>query len=289
MTKVEKAAKHDKFNATLLETKIGYRIADVPEYFDYHQLRNAAEKGVYYTVSRNKPPQKVAIQDILSQKDGTVLERIKELLKLTSEGCQELQGRHTFWFLAKEAKDDRTAPKMDEDSRTAELRSVLRSKFTVKDQARWGDSSGGVKQGELDLWIGLDEHTPLAILEALNISTSQKAKSVDSWTEHLTRMMCDYNKNGINNLLLVSYLDCPLENLVNTRKDFFELLRDYDVPRYGTPKYCEPIVVDEFSDGIQVVRADYSSGAGDVTVYHFLVRIEQYGRKALEKAQAAQS
>ena len=285
MTKTEEAAKHDKFNASLLETRIGYRIADVPEYFDYQQLKNAEEKGVYYTVSRSKPAQKVAIQDILSQKDGTVLERIKELLKLTSEGCQELQGRQTFWFLTKEAKDDRMAPKMDEDSRTAELRSVLRSKFTVKDQHRWGDSSGGVKQGELDLWIGIDEHTPLAILEALNISTSENAKSVASWKEHLTRMMCDYNKNGINNLLLVSYLDCPLEKLVQTRKDYFDMLHEYDVPRYGAPKYCEPIVVDEFSDGIQVVRADYSSGAGDVTVYHFLVRIEQYGRKSLEKAE----
>ena len=285
MSKTEDAAKHDKFNALLLETRIGYRIADVPEYFDYQQLKNAEEKGVYYTVSRSKPAQKVAIQDILSQKDGTVLDRIKELLKLTSEGCQELQGRQTFWFLTKEAKDDRIAPKMDEDSRTAEIRSVLRSKFTVKDQPRWGDSGGGVKQGELDLWIGLDEHTPLAILEALNISTEENAKSVASWKEHLTRMMCDYNKNGFNNLLLVSYLDCPLEKLVQTRKDYFDILRDYDVSRYGAPKYCEPIVVDEFSDGIQVVRADYSSGAGDVTVYHFLVRIEQYGRKALEKAE----
>lgn len=285
MIKTEDAAKHNIFNASLLEIRICYRIADVPEYFDYQQLKNAEEKGVYYTVSRSKPAQKVAIQDILSQKDGTVLERIKELLKLTSEGCQELQGRHTFWFLTKEAKDDRIAPKMDEDSRTAELRSVLRSKFTVKDQPRWGDSSGGIKQGELDLWIGLDEHTPLAILEALNISTEENAKSVASWKEHLTRMMCDYNKNGFNNLLLVSYLDCPLENLVKTRKEYFERMRDYDVPRYGAPKYCEPIVVDEFSDGIQVVRADYSSGAGDVTVYHFLVRIEQYGRKALEKAE----
>lgn len=285
MEKTEDAARHDKFNATLLETKIGYRIADVLEYFDYQQLKNAEENGVYYTVSRSMPPQKVAIQDILAQKDGTVLEKIKELLKLTSEGCQKLQGRHTFWFLTKAAKDDRLAPKMDEDSRTAELGSVLSSKFTVKDQPRWGDSGGGVKQGELDLWIGLDEHTPLAILEALNISTYENAKSVASWEEHLTRMMCDYNKNGFHNLLLVSYLNCPPEALVKTRKEYFDRMRDYDVPHYGTPKYCEPIVVDEFSDGIQVVRADYSSGAGDVTVYHFLVRIEQYGRKALEKAE----
>ena len=288
-TKTEDAAKHDKFNATLLETKLRYEVSDIAEYFDYQQLKNAEESNLYYTVSRSKPPQKVSIRDILAQKDGTVLETIKELLKLTSEGCQELQGRHTFWFLAKDAKDDRTAPKMDEDSRTAEIRSVLRSKFTVKDQPRWGDSSGGVKQGELDLWIGIDEHTPLAVLEALNISTSENAKSVASWKEHLTRMMCDYNKNGINNLLLVSYLNCPLEELVQTRRAYFERMRDYEVPSYGAPKYCEPIVVDEFSDGIQVVRADYSSGAGDVTVYHFLVRIEQYGRKALEKAQAAQS
>lgn len=282
---VTEAAKHNIFHALLLETKIAYWISGVKEYFDYQQLKNAEESSLYYTVSRSIPPQKVAIRDILAQKDGTVLERIKELLKLTSEGCQELQGRHTFWFLTKEAKDDRIAPKMDEDSRTAELRSVLRSKFTVKDQPRWGDSSGGIKQGELDLWIGIDEHTPLAILEALNISTPENAKSVASWKEHLTRMMCDYNKNGFNNLLLVSYLDCPLEKIVQTRKDYFEIMRDYEMPSYGTPKYCEPIVVDEFSDGIQVVRADYSSGAGDVTVYHFLVRIEQYGKKAIKKAE----
>jgi hypothetical protein len=36
---------------------------------------------------------------------------------------------------------------------------------------------------------------------------------------------------------------------------------------------------------IQVVHAAYSSGACDVTVFHFLVRIEQYGRKAMEKAE----
>lgn len=288
------AAKHNKFHALLLETKIAYWISGVKEYFDYQQLKNAEESSLYYTVSRSRPPQKVAIRDILAQKDGTALEQIREMLKLTSAGCQELQKQQTYWFLAKDAKDDRTHPKMDEDARTEVLRMKLSSAFTVKPQSRAGDSSTGKKQGELDLRIELDECTTIAILEALNITgystetQEEKLADLDSftrWREHLERVVCDYNKEGIKNLLLVSYLDCPVEQTVQTREKYFERLKNHMIPNFGSPEYCEPIVVDEFTDGIHVVRADYSSGAGSVTVYHFLVRIEQYGRKALEIAE----
>lgn len=297
-SKIEYEAKYGKYTANLLETKLAYSISDIKEYFDYQLLKNAEKKGVYYTVSHSETaPQKVAIRDILSQKDGTVLDRIDELLKYTSKGCQNLQGMHTYWFLAPDIKDDRQGPKMDEDSRTQMLETVLGEHFLVQPQKRWGDSSSGIKQGELDLWIGIDRDTPLALLEALNITSYGKETpnavrdnyfSVVRWNEHLSRVMGDYNKNGFKNILLVSYLDCPAERLKITREEYFNRLKNFDVPRYGAPKYCEPVVVDEFVDGIHVVRADYSSGAGDVTVYHFLVRIEQYGRKALEKAQAAQ-
>ena len=288
------AAKHNKFHALLLETKIAYWISGVKEYFDYQQLKNAEESSLYYTVSRSRPPQKVAIRDILAQKDGTALEQIREMLKLTSAGCQELQKQQTYWFLTKDAKDDRTHPKMDEDARTEVLRMKLSSAFTVKPQPRAGDSSTGKKQGELDLRIELDECTTIAILEALNITgystATQEEKLADlgsftRWREHLERVVGDYNKEGIKNLLLVSYLDCPVEQTVQTREKYFERLKNHMIPNFGSPEYCEPSVVDEFTDGIHVVRADYSSGSGSVTVYHFLVRIEQYGRKALEIAE----
>ena len=110
--------------------------------------------------------------------------------------------------------------------------------------------------------------------------------SFTRWREHLERVVCDYNKEGIKNLLLVSYLDCPVEQTVQTREKYFERLKSHMIPGFGSPEYCEPIVVDEFTDGIHVVRADYSGGAGSVTVYHFLVRIEQYGRKLAEKESA---
>lgn len=287
---VTEAAKHNKFHALLLETKIAYRISGVKEYFDYQQLKNAEESSLYYTVSRSRPPQKVAIRDILAQKDGTALEQIREMLKLTSAGCQELQKQQTYWFLAKDAKDERTHPAMDEDARTEVLRMKLSSAFTVKPQSRAGDSSTGKKQGELDLRIELDECTTIAILEALNITgystETQEDRLADlgsftRWREHLERVVRDYNKEGIKNLLLVSYLDCPVEQTVQTREKYFERLKNHMISNFGSPKYCEPIVVDEFTDGIHVVRADYTSGAGSVTVYHFLVRIEQYDRKRI--------
>ena len=293
--KIEYEAKYGKYTANLLETKLAYSISDIKEYFDYQLLKNAEKKGVYYTVSHSETaPQKVAIRDILSQKDGTFLDRIDELLKYTSKGCQKLQGIQTYWFLMPDIKDDRKVPKMDEDGRTQMLETVLGEHFFVQPQKRWGDSSGGIKQGELDLWIGIDKDTPLALLEALNITSFgdehpnaslYNSSSVARWREHLERVMGDYNKNGFKNILLVSYLDCPAERMATTREEYFNRLKNFEVPRYGAPKYCESVVVDEFADGIQVVRADYSSGAGDVTVFHFLVRIEQYGRKAMEKAE----
>lgn len=290
--KTEEAAKHDKFNALLLETKIAYSISGMKEYFDYQQLKNAEECKVYYTVSRSVPPHKIGIRDILLQKDSTINEYIWRLLKLTFAGCQELQKQQIYWFLAKEAKDDRLHPKMDEDARTEVIRMKLSAEFIVKPQARAGDSSTGKKQGELDLRIELDENTTLAILEALNIAYNEEdanKRFVDmtsgrNWDEHLDRVVRDYNKEGIRNLLLVSYLDCPAEQTVQAREKYFDRLNNHVIPGFGSPEYCEPIPVDEFSDGIQVVRADYSGGAGSVTVYHFLVRIEQYGRKSLEKA-----
>ena len=275
---IREQAVNPAFTTRIMEELIGYPVNGKQEFFDYQRLTLAKEKNLSYVISKERKDA-VAVQDILDQIDRSAERPVQELLRLTMQGCEELQMNQTYWF---QAAGDKT-PKMDENARNRLLRLVLSQSFFVKDQPQGGESATGTSPGELDLLIGQDKDTPLAILEALNI-TGDNADSRKRWAEHLLRMMERYNKNGLRNLVLVSYLNCPEKQFEDVAGVYFGLLKQTESEPYnGIPRKCDSVLCSRCPERIQVVRADYAGGAGEVSVYHFLVHIPQYSVKAADK------
>lgn len=273
--RVREIASDVRHRAAVLETLIGFNVAGITEFFDYDRLLIAKTSDIRYTASkiRHAP---ISVQDILDQTDRSEEREARELLRLTLAGCRELQMNQTYWFWDKDCGSDHVAPKMDENARNRLLRLKLEQSFFVKDQPQGGESSTGISPGELDLWIGTDRDKPLAILEALNI-TGDNADSRKRWKEHLNRMVKNYNKSGQRYLVLVSYLDCPAEQIAHVHRVYSEMLEHARFDIYGgAPADYDHDPMPEHLERMRVTRADYAGGAGKVSVYHVLVHIPRY-------------
>lgn len=276
-------AERGKATAKLLEIKLGYMVGTIQEFFDYNRLEKARAGKVYYVASKVRDNHRIYVDDILNQEDGWEAQTVNKLLTLSLDCARELQGTQTYWFRQKEAAADKSAPKMGEDQRTHLFKVMLKDSFTVSEQPRWGASASGVSSGELDLQINTKDGDMLAILEALNITGDNKT-SRDNWKEHLSRMMDCYNQNGLRHLLLVSYLDCDKEKVGAVQDAYLELLRTYEVPKYGAPEEIITDVLPNCPNEIQVVQADYYTDTGVVSVYHFLIHISRYiGQNEIDK------
>ena len=283
MDETRAIAERGKATAKLLEIKLQYMVGTIPEFFDYKQLKNAQTSRVYYVASKLREKRKIFVDDILKQEDGWETQLVRRLLERCLDGARELQGNQTYWFRHQEAAADKTAPKMGEDQRTHLFKAMLKDGFSVSEQQRWRASASGVSEGELDLKIDTKDGDALAILEALNITGDNKA-SRESWKEHLSRMMNSYNQNGLRHLLLVSYLDCDKKRVGAVQDAYLELLRTYEVPKYGAPEELITDLLPACPNEIQVVQADYYADTGIVSVYHFLIHISRYtGQNETEK------
>lgn len=274
--RVKKIANELQHRAKLEEVLIGFNVAGITEFFDYERLLNAKTCSIQYTTSKIRPDP-ISVQDILDQTDRSEGRDVRELLRLVAAGCRELQMNQTYWFWESNVKKNgHIAPKMDENARNRLIRFKLEQSFAVKDQPQGGESSTGVSPGELDLWIGTDMDSPLAILEALNI-TGDDADSRKRWKEHLHRLVVNYNKPGYRCLVLVSYLNCPEEQMSGVQKVYSGLLKESTFEIYGgTQPFLDTEFLPNCPNLIHITRADYSGGAGNISVYHFLVHIPRY-------------
>lgn len=287
VSEISTCAEKGRYRAKSLENKIGFEVAGIMDYFDYDRLVKANPAKVKYVASKVHGGE-VAISDILKQEDRSEWRKLDELLQLTLDGCKELQDNQTYYW-RKKLPDEMEAclPKMNEDSRTRVLKSFIGHTFFVEDQHKGGKSATGISSGELDLRICLDRERPWSILEALNITseTDRDDHSKTRWLEHLKRLTTDYNQSGFQYVILMSYLLAPVEAFEPIKEAYHMLLRSTELEAYGgRPKECEYEELPECPAHISISRADYSGGAGDVSVFHFLVYIPEYTGKQEETA-----
>ena len=260
----EYIAENVKFHATLNETKISYRIADVKEYFDYQQLLNTKESGVRLVTSTRKEarsltekPPKIPVLDIFDQDEGREKRESEELLQLLLMGCMDVQKDKVFW-------------NVDENARNRQLARTLRGAFTPKDQPQGGTSGSGKGVGELDIEILNEKGVTIAILEALNTTSI----NTSNWRDHLDKLMDNYNTSGLRYLILTSYVKCPKKNF---ERKFGETANHWKSiePRgfEGCLEAVSRIMEDVCPELIRVTRAVYSRNNFKVLLYHFVVHI----------------
>lgn len=109
-----------------------------------------------------------------------------------------------FW----RARDNALYWDCKEDVRNTYIRDILRAKkYIVSDQTLIGKSESGKSSGELDIEVFEKWDKPLALMEALIIS-SDGLGDIRYWNRHLKKLLDNYNPIGIPEVYLISYVEC---------------------------------------------------------------------------------
>lgn len=238
-----------------------YKADGIVETIDYDDLIYALEDGEtsYRSLVRRK---KIPIEDILNQTGRSAEQEQKMLLKDVILACEQLQSHKSFWIAS-------------EDIRNTYMRDLLRYKdYYVVDQMLTGTSAGGNISGELDLEIRRDPRIPWSVLEAVNLKGSGNSQ-IQSWNNHLQRLLDNWSSAGRPFLFQVSYVDSARDSFEKVIQDYGEHLRYYGPGQY-TLLSSQLINLNPRLDSsrrIRTFQCVYDCGGIPITVYHIFVHL----------------
>lgn len=240
------------------ESFIVYKKDGRSEEFLYDSLQGSLDSGltsIYSRVMRRAIP----ILDILDQSDREVARKKKKLLDDVADACLQLQGKKIMWGAS-------------EDDRNTELRDALHNKgYDVADQSLMGVGAGRKNAGEVDLLIRSEQRQPWMICEAMNI-TGAGNKQLDYWDAHLNKLLLNYNPQGLQDLILISYVEADADKFSSLWSTYSEHMRWYDPPevlrRNGTYR-----ALPERYNCLRTARCTYDRGGMPTTVHHYFLRM----------------
>lgn len=182
-----------------------------PYFFRYDVLRRFIEK------------EKNIISCQTSTEEVEIHELLKKYLKKTPKqnkildvivACNQLQGQHKIILST-------------EDARNSFISNVLINRsINAKDQSRWGKSSSGKGQGELDIKIESETGVTQSIIEGFNLTYFNRTVIISHYTK-----IFDYDANGLKENFLISYVTSSsfitiwqqYQNLINTTPVQYEI------------------------------------------------------------------
>lgn len=236
--------------------KIVYKKKEISEEFDYAYLLDSYQHGNQTIYSRNLRAN-INILDILNQTDGDINLSRKKLIQDIKEICITMQANKLFYS-------------QTENVRNTEVRDMLRGKgYYVSDQTLRGRSMSGKQPGELDLEIMETPQKPLAIFEALNLkrfSTSEQ----EYWSNHLSKLLDNYNPMGVPLVFLVSYVECSKSDFKNFWLKYYEYIAHSYNSKYSIQRVQENI---ENTFYIRSAESIYDYEGMPITVQHICVRM----------------
>lgn len=244
---------------------ITYHKNDLKDCFDYELLISSIEYGrhtIFSKVFRNE----ISIEEILGivsvQKRvfGQGFDsQINALLHTVADALLKLQD-NKYYYGAEENDCNKYVCDM-----------IEQRGYICYDQSKHAVSGTGKKSGSVDIWIqDRDSKKDLSIYEAQWLKSFSK-KDKDSLEDHLKRLLVNYNKRGLRNLLLVSYVawkDISFNDLANQ-------YCSYVIEGAFTPfSIVESRLLDTFSDTfLRCLKVGYDCGGTTMFVYHMIVRV----------------
>ena len=237
-----------------------YKEGGVSEAFEYDMLTAMLDNGMEKTFSMTRK-RMIRIEDILNQYAPEKQEEQNRLLEFIVKSCQNMQ------------RDKRYIGSSEDDRNTRLRDDLIRYGYLIRDQIRWGTAGNGKNSGELDLTIYREDGSPGTIIEALSIKDA--GVSMKRWDQHLSRLINDYNPNGLPVLYLLSYADCRAEKY----NVLWECYSDH--MRWYSPERCEVVEgsyqeIPQETQFLRVGKCDYHCGGMTMTVFHLFVRMEVF-------------
>lgn len=238
-------------------SRLVYKIRGNRTWFDYERLLKLQERGRKEEYCEELD-EDFKIDDILNQAAPAGLADEKILIEDIVRSCQQLQANKMYIASS-------------EDDRNTYVRDYLRTRgYIVHDQSAVGLSANGKLSGEIDLDIRYTDTRPWTICEALRV----QGKSKDHWNAHLTKLLQNYNPNGLPFLVLLTYTEVSKERFLPIMHSYEEHIRCYEPrPFVNLRNSYQKVDVLTESAYIKVSKCRYRSGEYTPTVYHIFVRM----------------
>lgn len=258
---------HMSMNMEEPESVVVYKKDGKSEIFHYEDLIGNLENGQNVIFSRQQK-RMISIDDILNQSDREVERKKKKLLDDVAEACLELQGT-------------RFLQELGENDRNTYLRNALSHKdggkdYVVKDQTLMGVGAGKKRDGEPDLLIEFNKINAQMICEAMIITGSSRSQ-VAYWNQHLDRLLVNYNPQGMQDLILISYVKANPEKFSTLWNFYSNHMVEY-VPKdaFFQEKIYQEIKLETSQyNCLRIARCTYNLNGMPTTVHHYFLRIGQ--------------
>ena len=254
----------DEMGLRITERQIAYKDDGITECFDYDELTGLQRLGQMACYSKQRK-RLIQIEKILRQSDHNVDKDRQDLIGSIIRACGQMQANSLYWGT-------------NENTRNTFVRdSLINAGYQIADQSLSGISAGGKQSGELDILIRKKSGIPWTIYEGL-ILNGAGGTQIKYWDEHLYRLLDNYNENGLQFLVLVSYVTCSKDRFPEICKLYTDHIRTFSPGKY-TFQSMSPADLDpekcEIPHYLQAIRSTYDCGGFQTNVYHLFVRMNQ--------------
>jgi len=221
-----------------------------PFYFRHDVLRNFLTKDKSH-IDCHKSALSVEINKMLSLYRNTKPET-KIIYKILS-AISQLQGQSGII-------------KTDEDSRNGFISNQLSHQGVIaKDQSKWGKSSTGEKQGELD--IKIEYEGIMTIFEGMNLE-SINTTTINS---HIIKVINKYDANGLPEKYLgIYYTGKNFENFNKKYSEFIEHFNEEEIKFENILDQTKQLT--QYSE-IKVYKSFYIKSGIKMSLFHILINM----------------
>ena len=279
------------------EDALIYKLAGKRDVFDYEELNDALENGNGELYSKTLK-RRISAADLLSRfglaeseqpphqlgrsiRKESVPPTELQLLENIGEACRHIQADPIY-----SATGDRSGKENQRNRRIRDdLKLLLKGTgYHVSDQSERGFSKSGQGSGELDILLEDDNGVLWTVIEALRIHSSETS----DWSEHLSRLLDNYNYAGLRFAYLVTYVDTNEKDFLKIWKDYQEYIPAYDPGRYIADKNSfKELNTDQDLQYIQKAVCCYTCVSAKVTVYHLFVMVKPQQQKPHSKSKSS--
>ena len=189
---------------------------------------------------------------------------VDDIYEYVISACKQIQTRKKFWNIP-------PVQIVSEDDRNDEMRDLISSRGVfVRDQTRTGQGSGGNNPGEVDLMVMKSATDAMTIIEAMN-TTGVITRDIK---RHLDKLIKGYNKSGLRDLFLVSYVEIDTNKFASFWKRYKNRVKELSTGNFTVNTDIAP-EENESLAWIKSIKITYDYAGEDIRVYHICARVAE--------------
>ena len=240
---------------------VTYSEGDKETEIPFNKLKGNLNNGIFY-VYDEVLDKVIDYREVANRFDNRLPKIKSEVLQIIINALGAMQNERMYYRNASNSNEL-------EDFRNRFVSQQLRSAgFNCSDQQTGGESTNEKASGERDILIRDNRNQDLLIYEGLNLKYVDKADI----SEHLAKLLENYNPQGLPYGVLTTYLECGREkyrSFVDRYKDYIKQFAPTSFECLGEPTELH-ITEGQF---LSCIEMSYGCGNTLFVIYHIVVRI----------------